>query len=682
MLSTTLNVLLMIAGFGVIIAIHELGHFLAARWAGIRVHAFAIGFGSALFSWRKGMGLSAGSSEARYRKMCEAWRTGASRVDPSAISPTEYRLNWFPFGGYVKMHGQEDLSPITASSDDDSFAAKPVWKRMIVISGGVAMNIVLAAVLFLIAYKLGVREVTPILGDVGPNSPAHQAGLQPGDRVVRAGDQDVATFNDLFVTVAMARAGEPMNVVVERAGEPSPLTIAATPTRGSSGLLQIGVAPAPGLDLPSAKELRSPDSREWFTRLLTNEGLADLRPGMRLVAVAGEPLPPGSTALALRSAIESSRGMPVHAEFQDQSGASTHVKITPRPEYQFADVPVGTATQRLQHLLGFTPLLAVEDATPDGTAKGLRTGDIFVQVGSVAWPSVIDGIAEIRAHAGRDIDLVVLRDGERVAMTVTVDRNGRVGFAAGTSAATSTLLARTPDALADTPAGRLIPQIVPGSRIVRVSEQTVQNFADLRYLFTIPDDTLGFEIDITFELPAKAGTAPVQETVRLSVSAEDAEAIEALGWQNDRALAMFNVAEFVDIASSPWDALVKGTHKTIYAVQVTYLTFARLFQGSVPVSQLQGPVGITHTGSIVAEQGWPNFLVFLGLISANLAVVNFLPLPITDGGHMVFLTIEAITRRPVSVAIQNIATIAGMALIGTMFLIVTFNDVVRLLGLG
>jgi regulator of sigma E protease len=681
MLSTTLNVLLMIAGFGLIIAIHELGHFLAARWAGIRVHAFAIGFGSALFSWRKGMGLSAGSSEARYRKMCEAWRTGASRVDPSAISPTEYRLNWFPFGGYVKMHGQEDLSPITESSDDDSFAAKPVWKRMIVISGGVAMNIVLAAVLFLIAYKLGVREVTPIIGDIGPNSPAQQAGLQPGDRVVRAGDHDVATFNDLFVTVAMARAGEPMNFVVERAGEAAPLTIAATPTRGSSGLLQIGVAPAPGLDLPTLKELRSPDSREQFTRMLTNEGLADLRPGMRLVAVNGEPLAPGSTALALRSAVESSRGMPVHAEFQDQSGASTHVKITPRPEYQFADVPVGTSTQRLQHLLGFTPLLAVEDATADGAAKGLRTGDIFAQVGSVAWPSVIEGIAEIRAHAGRDIDLVVLRDGERVELTVAVDRNGRVGFAAGTSAATSTLLARTPDALADTPAGRLIPQIVPGSRIVRVSTPTVQNFAELRQLLSVSRG-MPFEIELTLELPATADAAPVQETVPLLVSVEDAEAIEALGWQNDRALSMFNVAEFVDIASSPWDALVKGTHKTIYAVQVTYLTFARLFQGSVPVSQLQGPVGITHTGSIVAEQGWPNFLVFLGLISANLAVVNFLPLPITDGGHMIFLTIEAITRRPVSVAIQNIATIAGMALIGTMFLIVTFNDVVRLLGMG
>lgn len=681
MLSTTLNVLLMIAGFGLIIAIHELGHFLAARWAGIRVHAFAIGFGSALFSWRKGMGLSAGSSEVRYRKMCEAWRTGASRVDPSAISPTEYRLNWFPFGGYVKMHGQEDLSPITASSDDDSFAAKPVWKRMIVISGGVAMNIVLAAVLFLIAYKLGVREVTPIIGDVGPNSPAQQAGLQPGDRVVRAGDHDVATFNDLFVTVAMARAGEPMNFVVERAGEPSPLTIAATPTRGPSGLLQIGVAPAPGLDLPTTKELRSPDSREWFTRLLTAEGLTDLRPGMRLVAVAGEPLSPGSTALALRSAIESSRGMPVHAEFQDERGASTHVKITPKPEYQFAEVPVGTDTLRLQHMLGFTPLLAVEVATKEGAAKGLRTGDIFVQVGSVAWPSAIEGIAEIRAHAGRDIDLVVLRDGERVELTVAVERNGRVGFSPGTSAATSTLLARTPEALANTPAGRLIPQIVPGSRIVRVSEQTVQNFAELRQLLSVSRG-MPFEIELTLELPAIAGAAPVQETVQLSVPVEDAEAIEALGWHNDPALAMFNVAEFVDIASSPWDALVKGTHKTIYAVQVTYLTFARLFQGSVPVSQLQGPVGITHTGSIVAEQGWPNFLVFLGLISANLAVVNFLPLPITDGGHMVFLTIEAITRRPVSVAIQNIATIAGMALIGTMFLIVTFNDVVRLLGMG
>ena len=84
---------------------------------------------------------------------------------------------------------------------------------------------------------------------------------------------------------------------------------------------------------------------------------------------------------------------------------------------------------------------------------------------------------------------------------------------------------------------------------------------------------------------------------------------------------------------------------THYVVMMTYVTFLRLFQGTVPVDQLHGPVGITHIGSQVAEQGFIYLIFFLGLISANLAVINFLPLPIVDGGHMVFLAIEWITRK-------------------------------------
>ena len=98
MLTTIIDLLTVILGFSLIIFVHELGHFVAARWAGVRVLAFAMGFGPAVFSYRKGLGLRRGSTEHEYL-------AGTDR----AISPTEYRLNWVPFGGYVKMLGQEDL---------------------------------------------------------------------------------------------------------------------------------------------------------------------------------------------------------------------------------------------------------------------------------------------------------------------------------------------------------------------------------------------------------------------------------------------------------------------------------------------------------------------------------------------------------------------------------------------
>src|ERR1043165_7435730 len=144
------DLLLVVLGFGFIIFIHELGHFLAARWAGIRVLAFAIGFGPAAGSYRKGLGWRRGSSEEEY---LEHVKRGAA----GAISPTEYRFNWLAFGGYVKMLGQDDTDPTATSDAPDSYQSCKVWKRMVVISAGVVMNLILASVLFVGVFMHGLE---------------------------------------------------------------------------------------------------------------------------------------------------------------------------------------------------------------------------------------------------------------------------------------------------------------------------------------------------------------------------------------------------------------------------------------------------------------------------------------------------------------------------------------------
>ncbi|MEO0717031.1 MAG: site-2 protease family protein, partial [Planctomycetota bacterium] len=98
MLGNALDLFIVIVGFGLIVFVHELGHFLAARWAGVRVLAFALGFGPALVSYRKGLGFRRGSTEGEYQR--------AFTEEPEhalAMSPTEYRFNALPFGGYVRM---------------------------------------------------------------------------------------------------------------------------------------------------------------------------------------------------------------------------------------------------------------------------------------------------------------------------------------------------------------------------------------------------------------------------------------------------------------------------------------------------------------------------------------------------------------------------------------------------
>src|SRR5688572_33398001 len=106
-----LSVALLVFGFGFVIFFHELGHFLAAKYVGIKVEQFAVGFGQALVSWRKGLGFTWGSSNKRYEELLRQENEDIQKIDVHAIGETEYRLNWIPLGGYVKMLGQDDLKP-------------------------------------------------------------------------------------------------------------------------------------------------------------------------------------------------------------------------------------------------------------------------------------------------------------------------------------------------------------------------------------------------------------------------------------------------------------------------------------------------------------------------------------------------------------------------------------------
>src|SRR6187431_1948553 len=124
-MSNLASLLLLIFGFGFVIFFHELGHFLAAKYVGIKVEQFAVGFGQALFSWRKGMGWVWGSSGAKYEERMTAG-------DGAAIGETEYRLNWIPLGGYVKMLGQDDLRPNNQADDPRAYNKKSIPARMFV----------------------------------------------------------------------------------------------------------------------------------------------------------------------------------------------------------------------------------------------------------------------------------------------------------------------------------------------------------------------------------------------------------------------------------------------------------------------------------------------------------------------------------------------------------------------
>ena len=171
---------------GVMILVHELGHFLAAKWFGVRVDVFSIGFGKRLVGFRRG--------------------------------GTDYRISALPLGGYVKMAGENPLESRTGAPDE--FMSHPRWQRFVVAIAGPAMNIILAvAVLtgvFMVHYEHPVFLDQPaVIGWVVENSPAAKAGVEQGDRIVRIDGEQDPTWEDVMLKV-MISPKQPVDVAIQR----------------------------------------------------------------------------------------------------------------------------------------------------------------------------------------------------------------------------------------------------------------------------------------------------------------------------------------------------------------------------------------------------------------------------------------------------------------------------------
>ncbi|MCA9295284.1 MAG: site-2 protease family protein, partial [Phycisphaerales bacterium] len=272
---TIFEILLMLFGFGMLIFVHELGHFLAAKWAGIRTEGFAIGMGPHVFSWRKGTGFCLGSSERQREKLVAEYikehpetfdgksvaqlsNEQYSRAsDAMNLGETEYSLRWLPIGGFVKMLGQDDSDPTATSNDPRSYNMRPIGKRMVVVSAGVIMNIIFAAILFLVAFMVGVQFPAPIIGDISETMPAGRAvavnaaelGLTGSEAKLRAGDEithingeQIETFADVELASAFSKVDEVLEFRVQRDGVAEPLVFNITPTvNAATGLRSIGL---------------------------------------------------------------------------------------------------------------------------------------------------------------------------------------------------------------------------------------------------------------------------------------------------------------------------------------------------------------------------------------------------------------------------------------------------------
>lgn len=225
---------------GVLVFIHEFGHFAAAKLSGMRADVFAIGFGKRLFGWNKKSGFSFGELPK----------------DFDGEGHTDYRLSLLPLGGYVKIAGMVDESMDTSFAETEpqpyEFRAKPVWAKVFVITAGVFMNLMLAWVIFWGANFFQGKPITPTttIGFVEPGSKADSAGFKSEDKIVSVNGKSVSNWEDLRAEIFINTLGENINVKVLRNGAEEKLTIKRKliPDDESKGLFLIpeGVKPAIG----------------------------------------------------------------------------------------------------------------------------------------------------------------------------------------------------------------------------------------------------------------------------------------------------------------------------------------------------------------------------------------------------------------------------------------------------
>ncbi len=386
-------------GFGGIILIHELGHFLAAKWADIQVSQFAVGFGWPLVSWRSGLGLRLGSTEAETARIL-------AQNPQAPLGETEYRWSALPLGGYVKMLGQDDLDPNALSHDPRSYNTKSVGARMVVISAGVVMNLLGAMVLFVIAFMAGVEFPQAVVGTTVPDLPAattfaegHDGdaaflGLLPGDAITHVGGDRVGDFTDVRLASALA-GDQPLELQVSRPGHPQPLRFHITPVRGSSGLPTLGIQSAYSLQI------------DPHARLDPGLLARGIEPGMRIVAVAGVAV---ESFAELRERLQGA-GDDVQLTFAAADGRRNEValKTTSADPLAVTALPLSPLMQRIQ---AENPLAAIRlgmhktyQTMQSVYLTLLRLVQGFIPVKEMRGPV---GIAETGTQIARDRGLMYL----------------------------------------------------------------------------------------------------------------------------------------------------------------------------------------------------------------------------------------------------------------------------------
>ncbi|MFN0059215.1 MAG: RIP metalloprotease RseP [Planctomycetota bacterium] len=621
---------------GFLIFVHELGHFLAAKRVGVRVETFAIGFQPTLFGFRM-------------------------RFVAFTRGDTEYVIGMLPFGGYVKMAGEEPGDPRVGSSDE--FSAKKPGERALVLVAGSVVNIVFGFLFFIVAYAIGVPTESTQVGAVEFESAAWDAGLRPGDRITAIDGDPVDSFMEIIISSALGSVDRARKYSVSRPEVPDFSVSIAPRLNKEQGM--------PTLGLSRAQKLK-------VSEVVPNS-------------------PAARAGLEVGDLIESMtfrHGEQSWTVFPDLCDSIKHrLLIDFRDRYGAGTIEMGVSNGEIRRSLTLMVEKAPADAkdvAPRRTGVAPRRRVIVgVQAGSPA-AAVFERGAEITALNGTSIEMfdfwTVLERASGNARVTYATASGAGGelarddllhwLAAGTIRVDGELPAEDDSKVIDGPRESSVPMIVgfvangspaqiagvlPGDRIRKVNGEEIKNFADYAAAVKRPGRAAPDEKPLSIEID-RGG-----DSVTVSLMPTQIDGFLGFAVSDDTYIKQAGIL----------GACALGSRETVLMVKRVFLTLRSLFVRSVSAKNLSGPIGIVMATKTTVGMGLARALFFLGLISVNLGVFNLLPFPILDGGHLAFLLIEKIRGAPVNERVMHYVHLVALLLLLTLAVYVTFHDIVR-----